>query len=151
MSQAAIDFIADNPRATAKEAGLTNAEANALVGRGLLIEVGKRVTGKRGRPPAEYVVAGTDLSDNDYVQQQVEKAQQIVRDHRHFERLSNAVMRAANEYGHGSQQHTDAVLLRRETFLVLPPIPSKNDYILAGEAVDLDDTPLDVPELAEAA
>jgi hypothetical protein len=131
-SAAALKHFEDNPRATAKEAGITNAEANELVGMGRIIEVGKRITGKRGRPPAEYVVAGTVINDDAYVQEQVEKAKTRVEAHRHYERLSNAIMRAANEHGHGSDQHVEAKLLRSETFLVLPDLPSKNDYVLAG-------------------
>jgi hypothetical protein len=131
-SAAALKHFEDNPRATAKEAGITNAEANELVGMGRIIEVGKRITGKRGRPPAEYVVAGTVINDDAYVQEQVEKAKARVEAHRHYERLSNAIMRAANEHGHGSDQHVEAKLLRSETFLVLPDLPSKNDYVLAG-------------------
>lgn len=148
MSETAIKFIADNPRATCKEAGITNAEANALVGRGLLVAVGKRVTGKRGKPPTEYVVPGAEGDSADYVSQQVEAATQRVNDHRRFERLSGAVVRAANQFGHGSEQHTDAKLMRMDAFPTLPPLPSKNDYVLAGEYVDVD-TPLDVPEDVE--
>lgn len=137
----ALAFIAETPRATAKEAGLTNAEANELVGQGKLVAVGNRVTGKRGRPPMEYVIAGQELDHTDaaYVQAQVEAARDRLRSHRGYERLSNAIMRAANEFGHGSDEHVEAKLLRTETFAVLPPVPSKNDYVLAGEFVDDDE------------
>jgi hypothetical protein len=143
----AVKFFEENPRATAREAGLTTADANFLVGQGKLMQAGARVTGKRGRPPMEYVVAGTELDDGGFAQQQVERAKRVLRAHRHYERLSNAIMRAANEFGHGSDQHTEAKELRRETFLVFPPIPSKNDYLLAGEAtLDELDEPLPVIE-----
>lgn len=133
-SAAAIVHFTENPRATAREAGLTNAEANELVGQGLIVEVGKRVTGKRGRPPAEYVIKGAELdhSAEAYVQVQVENAKARVNAHRYYERLSGAIMRAANEFGHGSEQHMEAKLMRTETFPVLPDLPSKNDYVLAG-------------------
>jgi hypothetical protein len=138
-STAALAHFAENPRATAREAGLTNAEANELVGQGRLIPVGNRVTGMRGRPPMEYVVAGTDV-DTDLVQAQVEAARDRLGAHRTWERLSNAIMRAADAYGHGSPEHVEAKLIRTETFAILPPLPSKNDYVLAGEFVDAPET-----------
>jgi hypothetical protein len=52
-------------------------------------------------------------------------------------RLSGNVMRAANEFGHGSEQHVAAKLDRAEVFgRELPPLPSKNDYVLAGVIVE---------------
>lgn len=136
-----IQYFTDNPRCTAREAGISNAEANVLVGQGKIVAVGNRVTGKRGRPPMEYVVSGAEMGHTDeaYVQAQVQAARDRVNDHRNYERLSNAIMRAANEYGHGSEQHVEAKLLRTETFSVLPPVPSKNDYILAGEYVGMEE------------
>jgi hypothetical protein len=146
-STAVIQFFADNPRSTVKEAGITNAEANILVGQGKLIAVGKRSTGKKGKPPTEYVVMGTELSDDAYVQAAVESARDRIRAHRSYERMSNAIMRAANQHGHGSPEHLEAKLTRTEAFTVLPVLPSSNDYVLAGEAVDLDE-PLPVLEVA---
>lgn len=128
-----IQFIEANPRCTAREAGLTNAEANALVGQARIVAVGNRVTGKRGRPPAEYVVAGTVLDNDALAHEQVKAARRRVSDHRLYERLSGAIMRAADESGHGSDEHVEAKLTRTEAFpLELPTLPSKNDYILAG-------------------
>jgi hypothetical protein len=147
-TDAVLNFFAENPRATAKEAGITTADTNVLVGAGKLVAVGNRVTGKRGRPPMEYVVAGTEVEDDGFVQRQVEAARAKLSAHRRYERMSNAIMRAANEFGHGSQEHLDAKALRRESFLILPDVPSKNDYILAGEHVDLDE-PLPVIDVEE--
>jgi hypothetical protein len=122
----AIEYIKANPRATAKEAGLSNAEVNALVGQGKLMQAGKRMTGKKGKPPYEY-------------------ARERVNAHRLYERMSNAIMRAANEFGHGSEQHVDAKLLRLESFTVLPSLPSKNDYVLAGVIAEDTDLPALLP------
>ena len=141
----ALEYIAANPRSTAREAGLTNAEANLLVGQGKIMEVGKRITGKKGRPPAEYVIAGTDVSEDAYVQAQVEAARERLRAHRSYERMSTAILRASEDHGHGSREHTEAKQLRAESFPILPALPSKNDYVLAGEFVDLDE-PLPVLE-----
>jgi hypothetical protein len=149
MSTNAIKFIEANPRSTAKEAGLTTAEANALVGQGKLVQAGHRKTGKKGRPPVEYVVVGYDFTDDPQAAVAVEKAQERVRAHRAYERLSNAIMRAANEHGHGSEQHIDAKALRAETFLVLPELPSKNDYVLAG-VIEADPIEAEDDELVEA-
>lgn len=132
MSNAAIDFIAANPRATAKEAGLTNAEANALVGQGKLVAVGNRVTGKRGRPPMEYIVAGTDLTEDSMAQASVQEAVERVERHRHYERLSSRMMQAYHEFGYGSPEHVEAKANRKDAFPVPPVTPSKNDYVLAG-------------------
>src|SRR4051812_20311138 len=110
----AIEYIKANPRATAKEAGLSNAEVNALVGQGKLMQAGKRMTGKKGKPPYEYVVAGYDFADDPQAAEAVEAARERVNAHRLYERMSNAIMRAANEFGHGSEQHVDAKLLRLE-------------------------------------
>lgn len=136
----AIAYIEANPRATAKEAGLTTAEANALVGQGKLMQAGTRKTGKKGRPPVEYVIAGYDFTDDPQAAVAVEAAQERVRQHRHFERLSTAIVRAADTHGNGSPEHLDAKLLRMETFPILPPLPTKNDYVLAG--VITEDIPL---------
>ena len=145
MSTKAINFIAENPRSTAKEAGLTTAEAVALVGRGLLLQAGHRKTGKKGRPPVEYVVPGYDLSNDPEAQKAVEAAKDRVQMHRHWERLSNAIMRAANEFGNGSSAHLEAKANRAETFIAPPPLPSTNDYVLAG--VIEEETPL--PDLLD--
>lgn len=149
-STTAINFFAENPRSTAKEAGLTKAEADALVGRGKIIPAGNRKTGKKGRPPVEYVVVGFDLDDDSVAQEAVRAAQDRVRAHRNYERLSNAIMRAANEFGHGSDQHTDAKLYRLEAYSVLPPIPSGNDWVLAGVVVEDAPLPLLPDEEVEA-
>lgn len=131
-SATAIKFFEVNPRATAKEAGLTTGEANSLVGAGKLMRAGHRKTGKKGRPPVEYVVVGYDLSNDPAAQKAVEAARDRVSAHRTFERLSGAIVRAANEHGHGSEEHIEAKLYRSESFVTVPPIPSKNDYVLAG-------------------
>lgn len=152
MSATAITFFEQNPRATAKEAGLTTAEANSLVGQGKLMQAGYRQTGRRGRPPIEYVVVGYDLSNDTQAQEAVERAKQRVANHRRFERMSGAVMRAANEFGHGSPQHIAAKLDRAEVFgRELPELPSKNDYVLAGVIVEQESLGLLAEEEAELA
>jgi hypothetical protein len=136
MSTTAIKFFEQNPRATAKEAGITSGEANALVGRGLLIQAGKRKTGKKGKPPYEYVTPDYDMSIDPEASANVEAAKQRVRAFRLWERYSGAMMRAHNEYGYGSDEHTEAKLTRREAFPLGPPEqPSPGDYALAGAAV----------------
>lgn len=151
---AALKHFEDNPRATAREAGLTNAEANELVGQGRIVAVGNRVTGKRGRPPMEYVVAGAELdhTDDAYVQKQVAEATERVWNNRRYERMWSKVMSAYHDFGYGSEEHTAAKLDLYELFPkgTVPATPSKNDYVLAGELVE-DNTPLDVPELEEVA
>lgn len=152
MSATALLFFEQNPRSTAAEANLTNAEANALVGQGKLMIAGKRQTGRRGRPPYEFVVAGYDLSDDEYAQEAVEAAKAKVAAHRKFERMSGVVMRAANEFGHGSPQHIAAKLDRAEVFgRNLPDLPSKNDYVLAGVIVEQESLGLLAEEEAELA
>lgn len=135
---ATIKFFEDNPFATIKEAGITKADANALVGSRKIIEVGPRKTGQRGRPPMEYVAASYDLSDDQRVQESVEKAKAKLSAHRRFERLSRAIVDAADEHGHGSSEHIAAVLARKEAFELTgyPDLPAKNDYVLAGEIED---------------
>lgn len=138
MSTTAIEFFRANPRATAKEAGLTTAEANALVGAGKLLQAGKRQTGKKGRPPIEYVTVDYDLTDDPQAQEAVREAQARVDNHRRWERLSGNVVRAANEFGDGSPEHIDAKLTRREAFelIGIPPLPGPNDWVLAGVSVE---------------
>ncbi len=152
-TNAVIEFFTENPRATAKEAGITNAEAVQLVGTGKLVEVGKRKTGKKGRPPAEYVVFGADLDDSEYVAVQVENAKAKVIAHRRYEALSTAIVRAADEHGSGSNEHIAAKLERWEAFPgALPELPTGTDYVLAGDVryVAPDSTPLEV-EVEEVA
>jgi hypothetical protein len=88
----------------------------------------------------EYVVAGTEMdhSDEAYVQKQVAEARERVNDHRRYERMWGKIMRAFNEFGFGSDEHSAAKLDLYELFpkgVALPGIPSKNDYVLAGEFV----------------
>lgn len=130
MTTTAIKFIEQNPRSTAKEAGLTNAEANALVGQGKLIVAGDRQTGKKGRPPREYVVPSYDMSEDTVTHVAVETAIQRVKAHKAYERISNDAMRAANAGNHDLVAELRA--MRRETFVVPPPLPSGADYALAG-------------------
>lgn len=150
---AALAHFAENPRATAREAGITNAEANELVGQGRIIAVGARVTGKRGRPPMEYVVFGTEVSDDGFVQKQVAEATERVSTNRRYEALWSKIMRAYHEFGFGSEEHTAAKLDLYEIFPkgTVPVTPSKNDYVLAGVIEGDEDAELDVPELEEVA
>lgn len=139
-TNAAIKFIADNPRSTAKEAGLTNAEVNALVGAGKLIQAGKRKTGKKGKPPYEYVVPSYDLSNDPETSKAADEAKARVAEHRRYERFWTKIMMADRQYGYGSEQHTAAKLDMWEVFPkgVIPVTPSSNDYVLAGVITDAD-------------
>jgi hypothetical protein len=112
------------------------------VGQGKLMQAGPRVTGKRGRPPMEFVTPDYDVSDDTLVQEAQEAAKRRVNDHRRFERFSGAIVRAANEHGHNSPEHLEAKALRAEAFprtlfpAGCPDLPSKNDYVLAGVLVE---------------
>lgn len=143
-STAAVKFFEANPRATAKEAGITKGEADQLVGAGKILPAGNRKTGKKGRPPVEYVIVGYDLGEDSVAQASVQAAQGRVRIHRHFERLSARMMRAYREFGPLSEEYLEAKAYRTEAFSVTPPLPTGTDWVLAG----VTDLPDDEPESA---
>lgn len=58
-------FLADHPGATAQEIGVTPVEMIRLEEQenSPIVRVGFRKTGKRGRPPVEWAVAGTAVDE----------------------------------------------------------------------------------------
>jgi hypothetical protein len=63
--QSVIDFLAANPGATAQEIGVTPVEMIRLEQEpdSPIVRVGQRKTGKRGRPPVEWALAGSVAPD----------------------------------------------------------------------------------------
>lgn len=57
MSNDLLTTLASKPRSTAKELGATTADMVRLEEAGQVKRVGTRKTGKRGKPPVEWVVA----------------------------------------------------------------------------------------------
>ena len=53
-------FLAQNPGAIADEIGVSPVIMGRLEAEGLVIRVGKRQTGKRGRPPVEWALPDTE-------------------------------------------------------------------------------------------
>ncbi len=66
MSQI-IDFLKNNPGATAQEIGVTPVEMSRLAAKGIVEKVGTRSTGTRGRPPVEWALPGADLTQREDV------------------------------------------------------------------------------------
>lgn len=128
-----IAFVRDHPRCTAQEAGVTVARMNELEG-AHVVRVGTRRTGKKGKPPIEWVIIGTEITPDESIKEQAAEAQARIDAFRKYERLSSKMVQAANEHGHNSPEHVDAKLARIEAFeLGLPDLPTKNDYVLAGD------------------
>jgi hypothetical protein len=76
---AIVNFIRENPRATAQEAGTTVTVMKALEDMGHVTNAGNRSTGKRGRPPVEWVVAGTEVEDTGHKHDPAEVAANVAR------------------------------------------------------------------------
>lgn len=57
------DYIAANPRCTAGEAGTTTVVLRELERLGHIVDAGPRSTGKRGKPPREWVITGTEVGN----------------------------------------------------------------------------------------
>ncbi len=62
-----IEFVAANPRCTAKEVGVPGPRMEALVEAGQLTRVGKRATGQRGKPPFEYATPEAEVEVRDAI------------------------------------------------------------------------------------
>lgn len=58
-----IQTLTEKPGSIASELGATTAQMTELERQGKVVRVGKRSTGKRGRPPVEWAVAGTVVPD----------------------------------------------------------------------------------------
>lgn len=55
--------LRETPRQTAQELGTTTVRMDELEAAGVVKRAGNRVTGKRGRPPVEWVTADTEVED----------------------------------------------------------------------------------------
>jgi hypothetical protein len=61
-ANAIVTFITANPRCTAGEAGTTIPVLNELERKGKIKRAGKRVTGRKGKPPIEWVAADVNVA-----------------------------------------------------------------------------------------
>lgn len=59
-----LNFITANPLAIASEIGVTPIVMKALEEEGVVARSGVRSTGKRGRPPVQWVIAGSVVAPN---------------------------------------------------------------------------------------
>lgn len=119
---------------TAVELGESGVTMNRLVKAGVVYVATTRRSGDRGRPSGVYCLVGQEFDTTADDEAHLYAAQARLDAHRQWERLSNAIMRAANEFGHGSPEHNEAKTLRRETFPILPDTPTPNDYEVTGNA-----------------
>jgi hypothetical protein len=129
-----LKSLAEKPGQIASELGTTTVEMNKLAAAGKVIALGTRSTGKRGRPPVEWAVAGAGVaSDEQDDSKAVQKAQAKRQAWRTFNSLSVAIDNARKLYGTGSEEHQTAMQARRDAFPDgYPQMPSKNDYDLTG-------------------
>lgn len=147
---ALLENLAASPRQTAVELGITIADAKLMEADGLIVNFGTRVTGKRGRPPIEWVVAGTEVSDTQ--QEAVTAAEGRVALVRKYDRICNRMWRLREADARDSDEYA---LLADEKAAIYEvtggtaPDCKPNDYVLVGETVTDVDTPLDVPEVRE--
>jgi hypothetical protein len=129
-----LKSLAEKPGQIASELGTTTVEMNKLAAAGKVIALGTRSTGKPGRPPVEWAVAGTAAaSEESDDNKAVQKAQAKRQAWRTFNSLSVAIDNARKLYGTGSEEHEAAKQARRDAFPDgYPQMPSKNDYDLTG-------------------
>lgn len=148
---ALIENLTANPRQTAVELGITIADAKVLEADGVITNFGTRVTGKRGRPPIEWVVAGAEVSDTQ--QEVVQAAEGRVSLVKRYDRICNRMWRLREAGERGSDEYNRLADEKAAIYEVtggIAPEAKPNDYALAGEVVADVDTPLDVPELVAA-
>jgi hypothetical protein len=133
-----IDRLAAAPRSTAQELGTTTTELDKLVARGLIQRFGTRKTGKRGKPPVEYIVAGADVSDTQA--EAVDEAKAKVAEYFAWDRSSSKLWRMREELGYNAAQESDAYMSAycahydRWPQGTVPAIPTQNEMLMAGAA-----------------
>lgn len=64
-STSVLAYVTANPRCTAAEAGITVPQMVELENAGLVKRAGNRVTGKKGRPPIEWVLSSVDTGGSE--------------------------------------------------------------------------------------
>lgn len=145
---ALVNQLRENPRSTAQELGTTTQVMDELAASGHVTRFGNRVTGKRGRPPVEWVVAGTDVDDTQ--QEAVAEAEARIELHAHYWRVCNRMWRLRNAYprllvGETNGVPEDTILEYMtladektaiyETTGGIAPEVRENDYTITGKAV----------------
>lgn len=132
-----INFLSENPGSIPSEIGTTPVEMSRLEQAGLVVRVGQRKTGKRGRPPVEWAVTGAEVRQDERVAESIVEARKRVESFREYERLSAIIMHAANDHGYHSDERLKAIDARKAAFPTPPQIPAKGDYAIMGAVVDI--------------
>lgn len=135
-----VKFLQDHPGAIAEEIGATSIDMNRCFKAGLVIKLGTRAMGRRGRPPVEWATPGTEGAVQDArVTEALAHAQQRVNDHNAYEQSSSRLSQIRTTFGLGSPEHIEAKLTHKEVWPQPPVLPSENDYALMGAVVDIGD------------
>lgn len=148
---ALLDALRETPRMTPPELSealgrtITNADLKALQARGLVAEYGTRVTGKRGRPPIEWVIAGTVVSDS--AEKAVDAAREAVDNYNDWMASSNKLWHLREDGQGDSDAYAEAYCDHYDRWPMgtVPPTPTDNQMLLAGVRA-----PKDAPEPDEA-
>lgn len=148
---ALLNALRDTPRMTANELGdelgrtITNADMKALLAAGHVVEYGNRVTGKRGRPPIEWVVAGTEVSDT--AAEAVDTAKAAVENYNAWMASSNKLWHLREDGQVDSDAYAEAYCDHYDRWPMgtVPPTPTDNQMLLSGVRA-----PKDAPDPDEA-
>jgi hypothetical protein len=136
---AIINFLKGNPGAIAEEIGATSVEMNRAFKAGLVIKLGTRSMNRRGRPPVEWAVPGTEgVVQDARVSEALAHARQRVDDHREYERDYARLSHVRLTFGLGSAEHVEARLSHKEKWPVPPVMPAQSDYAVMGAVLDLE-------------
>jgi hypothetical protein len=133
MSTAETDRIiarlTTNPRSTAQECGVTIVKMKALAEQGLIEEFGPRSTGKRGRPPVEWVIAGTkddhgtpEQAQREDQERRAEEWLSYRRSWDHLWHMREAGLRNSDEYRKAHEAHYE-----RWPMGTVPPVVTMKD------------------------
>lgn len=117
-----IAALTDAPGATAQELG-TNVPTMALLEQaGRVIRIGSRSTGKRGRPPVEWAIAGADVEIAPRISQAQDEARQRVE--------------AFRKWSRGIAAYDQAVNLGMDPGVKpkMPEVPKDADFKVIGES-----------------
>lgn len=117
-----ITRLVDNPGATAQELG-SNVPTMALLEQaGRVVRIGYRSTGKRGRPPVEWAIAGADVEIAPRISEAQDAARQRVESFRKWSRgiaAYDQAMRLGMDPGDKPK---------------MPEVPKDADFKMIGES-----------------
>jgi hypothetical protein len=136
--QRIVTALTEKPRQTAIELNVALHTLRALEARGVIEDFGPRGTGKRGKPPREFIISGSRDEHGSPEQARQQDALKRCADFREwrrsFDKLSDMRLRgesATEAYAEAREAHYE-----RWPMGTVPPTPNATDLANAGLADD---------------